>query len=135
MSCLYALTPCILERATRVATKYFFVRLGYCHPCKHGKVYGQVCNCKQAIHESLLRDIPSLGRLHVQTYTMLCSQVGLGVAAAVACCVKELQQDDGTSGTACLPSTKDVLAIINDLKQAEHCITGIQYNPFSPRYA
>ena len=112
---------------------YFLRR---CHLCKHGKEYaGKVCNCEQAIHGFLLRDAHSLSRLRVQTYILLCSQVGLGVAAAVACCIKETQQGAGSSDTACLPSTKDVLANTNDLKQAEHCIAGIQYNPFSPRYA
>lgn len=66
---------------------------------------------------------------------MLCSQVGLGVAAAVACCIKESLYDTGTSDMACLPSTKDVLANKNDLKQAEQCVAKIQYNPFSPRYS
>ena len=65
---------------------------------------------------------------------MLCSQVGLGVAAAVACCIKESLQDTGSTDVACLPSTKDVLANKNDLKQAEQCIAKIQYNPYSPRY-
>lgn len=66
--------------------------------------------------------------------SMWCSQVGLGVAAAVACCIKQTQQDAGASEVACLPGAKDVLANKDDLKQAEHCIAGIQYNPFSPRY-
>lgn len=66
-----------------------------------------------------------------QKQAMLCSQVGLGVAAAVACCVKETQ-DAGTSEVSCLPSTKDVLANKHNLKQAEQCIAGMQYNPFSP---
>lgn len=77
--------------------------------------------------------LPAFVDCDIQPYTTLCSQVGLGVAAAVACCIKETQ-DAGTSDTACLPSTKDVLANTNDLKQAEQCIAKIQYNPFSPRY-
>ena len=98
------------------------------------KMYGKICNCKQAIHEVLLGDVlPALVDSDIQSCTMLCSQVGLGVAAAVACCIKETQ-GAGTGDAACLPSTKDVLANTNDLKQAEQCIAKIQYNPFSPRY-
>ena len=77
---------------------------------------------------------PALVDCRFQLYIMSCSQVGLGVAAAVACCIKQTQQDAGRSDTACLPSTKDVLANTNDLKQAEHCIAGIQYSPFASRY-
>ncbi len=65
-----------------------------------------------------------------------CSQVGLGVAAAVACCIKATQHGDGaaTHLAPCLPSTQDVLADKEDLRKAEHCIARMQYNPFIPQY-
>ena len=63
---------------------------------------------------------------------MPCSEVGLGVAAAVACCIKASQQrGSNNDGVSCLPKTSDVLADKQQLKQAEQCLTEIQYSPFA----
>lgn len=106
---------------------------GKCHHL-HGKMcVDTVCVLKQDARNAVLGVLSVWNELFIRV-VMLCSQVGLGVAAAVACCIKESLQDTGTSDMACLPSTKDVLANIKDLKQAEQCIAKIQYNPFSPRY-
>jgi len=67
---------------------------------------------------------------------MCCSQVGLGVAAAVACCIKATQHagEAATQVADCLPATSDVLADKDAFRKAEHCIAGMQYNPFFPQY-
>ena len=67
---------------------------------------------------------------------MYCSQVGLGVAAAVACCIKATQHGGiaATHVAACLPDTADVLANKEEFRKAEHCVAQMQYNPFLPRY-
>ncbi|DBB07785.1 TPA: hypothetical protein ACH3X3_009203 [Trebouxia sp. C0006] len=63
------------------------------------------------------------------------SQVGLGVAAAVACCIKATQHagEAATQVADCLPATSDVLADKDAFRKAEHCIAGMQYNPFFPQ--
>ena len=64
---------------------------------------------------------------------LLCSEVGLGVAAAVACCIKATQRGTtaGGGGVNCLPSTADVLADKEQLRNAEYCVAELQYSPFA----
>ncbi len=98
-----------------------------------------------AIHHQLLptgllqRDtlhVPLCQRLSTKAHCVFCSQVGLGVAAAVACCIKATQHagEAATQVAACLPATADVLADKDAFRKAEHCIAGMQYNPFLPQY-